>query len=171
VRIAVDDFGTGYAHLRYLNRMPCHVIKIDRSFVSDLVHDPAARRVTAALVGLAHDLGHDVVAEGVETEEQMAALAELGCEKVQGYLLARPMEASDIIKTYVGETFYRSGEPPADAQTLADVALVDAPETLPDGATPFSEPEVAEAASAPSPTPADVGGPAQDPPVTPVVAA
>jgi diguanylate cyclase (GGDEF)-like protein len=93
IRIAIDDFGTGFAGLSYLRHLPADVIKIDRSFVSDLPASRSATTLIASIVELARTLGLDVVAEGVETEEQRHALAELNCARAQGYLFARPEPA------------------------------------------------------------------------------
>jgi diguanylate cyclase (GGDEF)-like protein len=90
VRIALDDFGTGYSGLSYLHRLPVDIIKIDRSLTSELDTDPAASIVVAALIDLAHALGFQVVAEGAETEQQVARLEALECDQVQGYYYARP---------------------------------------------------------------------------------
>ena len=86
VKIAIDDFGTGYSSLQYLERLPCDTIKIDRSFVNAIESDHAARSIANAVVKLCHELGHQVVAEGVETEGQLQILAELGCQRTQGWL-------------------------------------------------------------------------------------
>lgn len=90
INIAIDDFGAGASSLGYLWRLPVTTLKIDRSLVSSMVTDAAATRTVAALVTLAHDLGLSVVAEGAETEADLAALIDTGCDKVQGYLLHRP---------------------------------------------------------------------------------
>jgi diguanylate cyclase (GGDEF)-like protein len=94
VRIAIDDFGTGFSGLSYLRHLPADIIKIDRSFVTDLPLDRSAVTLITSIVELARTLGLDVVAEGVETEEQRRALAELDCGSAQGYLFARPEPAA-----------------------------------------------------------------------------
>ena len=96
VRIAVDDFGTGYSSLAYLAQFPLDVLKIDQSFVRDVVDRSDVACVVAAIVGLAHSLDLTVVAEGVESQEQLEFLRTLGCEEIQGYLYSRPLAASDF---------------------------------------------------------------------------
>jgi diguanylate cyclase (GGDEF)-like protein len=96
VRIAVDDFGTGYSSLAYLAQFPLDVLKIDQSFVRDVVHRSDVASVVSAIVGLAHSLDLEVVAEGVENPEQLEFLRALGCEEIQGYLYGRPLSASDF---------------------------------------------------------------------------
>jgi diguanylate cyclase (GGDEF)-like protein len=96
VHIAIDDFGTGYSSLAYLKRFPAQTLKIDRSFVKDLPHDTDDAAITKALVAMAHNLNMDVVAEGVETEAQLAFLRSIGCDEAQGYLLGRPMSAEQL---------------------------------------------------------------------------
>ncbi len=91
VGIAMDDFGTGYSSLSYLRSYPFDALKIDRSFVSDLTIDPADRELVNAAILMAHGLGLRVIAEGVETEEQLACLREMGCECAQGYLFSKPI--------------------------------------------------------------------------------
>jgi EAL domain-containing protein (putative c-di-GMP-specific phosphodiesterase class I) len=86
VRVALDDFGTGYSSLCYLSSLPVDSIKIDRSLVSRFLDERGARASVRAMIGLAHDLGLRVVAEGVETRPQAEALAALGCDEAQGYL-------------------------------------------------------------------------------------
>jgi diguanylate cyclase (GGDEF)-like protein len=93
VTIAIDDFGTGFAGLSYLRRLPADIIKIDRSFVADLPEGGSSATLIASILELARTLGLDVVAEGVETEDQRAALAALDCRSAQGYLFARPQPA------------------------------------------------------------------------------
>ncbi|NTV10101.1 MAG: EAL domain-containing protein [Zoogloea sp.] len=91
IRIAIDDFGTGYSSLSYLSRYPVDVVKIDRSFIAGLEHDPGARSVVQAIILLAHGLQMITVAEGVETPGQDQHLAALGCDCVQGFLFAQPV--------------------------------------------------------------------------------
>lgn len=90
VRLAIDDFGTGYSSLSYLRRFPVDVVKIDRSFVAGLGSDSASDAIVAAVVNVAHALGFTVVAEGVETEEQLVALRALRCDCAQGFYWSRP---------------------------------------------------------------------------------
>jgi diguanylate cyclase (GGDEF)-like protein/PAS domain S-box-containing protein len=96
VRIVVDDFGTGYSSLAYLRRFPVDMLKIDQSFIAGLGEDPSDTAIVAAVVSLAHTLGLEAVAEGVETEEQLAELRRLGCDHAQGYLMARPLYPDDL---------------------------------------------------------------------------
>ena len=97
VLLSIDDFGTGHSSLSYLRRLPARQLKIDRSFVSDLESSSDARAIVSAVVHLAHDLGLGVVAEGVETAGQRAVLAELECDELQGYLFAKPMQATHVL--------------------------------------------------------------------------
>jgi EAL domain-containing protein (putative c-di-GMP-specific phosphodiesterase class I) len=96
VNLAIDDFGTGYSGLAYLKRLPIDTVKIDQSFVRDLTIDADDAAIVTAIVAMARSLAVDVVAEGVETEEQLEELKRLGCQRAQGYLLARPMDAAAI---------------------------------------------------------------------------
>jgi len=98
VGIAIDDFGTGYSGLAYLKRFPIDTVKIDQSFVRDLTVDPEDAAIVTAIVAMARSLDVDVVAEGVETEEQLEELKRLGCRRAQGYLLARPMSAAAVAR-------------------------------------------------------------------------
>lgn len=91
ILIAIDDFGTGYSSLSYLHEIPAHIVKIDRRFITHLGEDARTRTLVSSMIGMAHDLGYRVVAEGVESEAALACLDELGCNEVQGYLLARPL--------------------------------------------------------------------------------
>ncbi|CAN5516441.1 hypothetical protein BH18ACT1_BH18ACT1_03550 [soil metagenome] len=102
VRLAIDDFGTGYSSLAYLRRFPVDTLKIDRSFVAGLGVDDDSRAIASAIVELAHALGLDVVAEGVEEEHQLAVLIELGCDRAQGFLIPRPQLAEYLLPLLVG---------------------------------------------------------------------
>jgi diguanylate cyclase (GGDEF)-like protein len=93
VHIALDDFGIGYSSLAYLNRLPLDEIKIDRSFVIGMIDDESSATIVRATVELGHGLGYAVVAEGVENAETRQRLSALGCDAIQGYLIARPMPA------------------------------------------------------------------------------
>ncbi|HYN48707.1 MAG TPA: diguanylate cyclase [Candidatus Nanopelagicales bacterium] len=95
VRVALDDFGTGYSSLAYLSQLPLDVIKIDRSFVASLHDSPANLAIVRAVVGLAQGLGIAVTAEGIEREDQLTALRDLGCDRGQGFLFARPRPADE----------------------------------------------------------------------------
>lgn len=97
VGISLDDFGTGYSSLAYLKRMPVDQVKIDRSFVRDIVTDPHDRVIVATIVQLASTMGFSVVAEGVETVAQREQLQALGCMQYQGYLFAQPMPLDDVL--------------------------------------------------------------------------
>lgn len=96
VRLSIDDFGTGYSSLAHLRRIPARQLKIDRSFVVDITASHEARAVLDAIVRLAHALQMEVVAEGVETEDQQRSLEALGCDLLQGYHIARPMPADAV---------------------------------------------------------------------------
>ena len=101
VSIAIDDFGTGYSSLSYLRRFPVDKVKIDRSFVAELPADRDQGAIVSAIVALAHALQIQVVAEGVETEEQREFLRSCGCDFIQGYLIGRPADADSAAKDYV----------------------------------------------------------------------
>ena len=96
VNFALDDFGTGYSSLTYLRQLPATVIKIDQSFVQDMLTDEDDLAIVEGVIALAHSFKREVIAEGVETIEHGTALLQLGCELAQGYGIARPMPASDI---------------------------------------------------------------------------
>ncbi len=96
VTLSIDDFGTGYSSLSYLRRLPVSQLKIDRSFIQDLETSADARAIVKAVIELAHALGLEVVAEGVETEGQATELRANRCDKLQGFLFARPMPADDL---------------------------------------------------------------------------
>ncbi|MBI5486385.1 MAG: EAL domain-containing protein [Deltaproteobacteria bacterium] len=99
VAVCLDDFGTGYSSLHYLHRFPLQDLKIDRSFVSEVDRNPRNAAILSTIVTLGHGLGMDVVAEGIETEEQLAAVRRLGCDHGQGFLFSRPvdLDAADAL--------------------------------------------------------------------------
>jgi diguanylate cyclase (GGDEF)-like protein len=96
VRIAIDDFGTGYSSLSLLQRFPIQCIKIDRAFVNDVVTEPATQNIVRTIIAMAIAMDADVVAEGVETTEQLAQLNSLNCHRAQGYLFSRPVHVDDV---------------------------------------------------------------------------
>ena len=98
VRLSIDDFGTGFSSLAYLTKLPVHELKIDRAFITGLPTSQANVAVVASVVGLAHQLGLQALAEGVETEEELATVRRLGCDLIQGYHVGRPMPADEIIR-------------------------------------------------------------------------
>ncbi len=97
VRVALDDFGTGYSTLAHLQRLKADVLKIDRSFVSQIGREPRDRKIVAAVTAMAHALGMTVVGEGIETSTQLDALAGLECDQGQGFLFARPLPTEDVV--------------------------------------------------------------------------
>ena len=101
VAVAIDDFGTGYSNVAYIQRLPVSVLKIDRSFVTDLATSDKNAALVRSMVAMAHDLGYRVVAEGIETQEVFDMLKRLGCDEGQGYLMSRPVAASEIEKRYI----------------------------------------------------------------------
>ena len=95
VRLYIDDFGTGYSSLVYLQRFDADALKIDRSFVARMLTHEGSAELVRTMVGMAHNLGMEVVAEGVESPAQLARLRALGCRYVQGFLFSRPVPAAE----------------------------------------------------------------------------
>jgi diguanylate cyclase len=96
IKIAIDDFGTGFSALGQLRRFPIDVIKVDRSFVQGIENDPRDAAITANVVRLAHSMGILAIAEGIETDRQLASAREYGCDQAQGYLFGRPIPAHEM---------------------------------------------------------------------------
>jgi EAL domain-containing protein (putative c-di-GMP-specific phosphodiesterase class I) len=117
VQIAIDDFGTGYSSLNQLKRLPIATLKLDRSFVRDVVASPSDAAMTAAIIAMGQSLRLEVVAEGVETVEQLAFLQARGCDAIQGYLFSRPVEPAAF------EQLLRLGPLPVPALPLGEPAL------------------------------------------------
>ncbi len=105
VSLAIDDFGTGYSSLVYLKRLPIDTLKIDKEFIGDLTRDPDDEAITATVITIGHSLGLNVIAEGVETEQQLAYLREQGCDEIQGFWLSTPLDANRCL------TFIRNWQP------------------------------------------------------------
>jgi diguanylate cyclase (GGDEF) domain len=101
IRFALDDFGTGYASLNYLQMLPINLLKIDKTFIDKITDETSKNQIIGSIIMLSHQLGMEVIAEGVEEEEQLDYLLEQNCDYVQGYLLSRPMEEEQIIKNYI----------------------------------------------------------------------
>jgi EAL domain-containing protein (putative c-di-GMP-specific phosphodiesterase class I) len=103
LRLSIDDFGTGYSSLSYLKRFPIHAIKIDRTFVKDVNTEADDGTIANTIITMAHSLKMHVVAEGVETEDQLMFLLERGCDEMQGYLFSSPQPPEEVAKLLVDD--------------------------------------------------------------------
>jgi EAL domain-containing protein (putative c-di-GMP-specific phosphodiesterase class I) len=101
ISISIDDFGTGYSSLSYLKKFPINNLKIDRSFVRDITSNSENRAIVKTIISMAHNLNLDVIAEGVETEEELTFLKSNGCRVVQGYLFSPPISGEDFEGTFL----------------------------------------------------------------------
>jgi EAL domain-containing protein (putative c-di-GMP-specific phosphodiesterase class I) len=113
VRISLDDFGTGYSSLSYLKEFPIDVVKIDKSFVRNCTLYTKDSTIIKAIIAMAHELGMGVIAEGVETKEQLIFLQQQHCDRGQGYLFSKPIPAHDLVKVFkkVEQKIHRDGKP------------------------------------------------------------
>jgi diguanylate cyclase (GGDEF)-like protein len=118
IRLSIDDFGTGYSSLSYLGKLPIHALKIDQSFIMDMTEDKSARAIVSSTIFLAHTLGLEVVAEGVETEAHRKILQEWHCDELQGYLISKPLYA-DRFKALLEDSVRGTGTRarPGDSKT------------------------------------------------------
>jgi EAL domain-containing protein (putative c-di-GMP-specific phosphodiesterase class I) len=98
VRLSIDDFGTGYSSLAYLQRIEVHKLKIDISFVRDVTSNPGNASIVMAIIALGHSLGLEVIAEGVEDEDQASHLRARACDVMQGYLISRPVPSEEMTR-------------------------------------------------------------------------
>lgn len=123
VRVAIDDFGTGQSSLRYLKRFDVHTLKIDRSFVQDIPHDPEDNAIAIAVIALGHGMGLKVIAEGVETDAQAEFLRAHDCDEMQGFLLSQALPPEQLARLYLE---HRLNQPTVGA--IASPAALNAPE-------------------------------------------
>jgi len=100
ITLSIDDFGTGYSSLSYLKKLPVHILKIDKSFVDGLPNEVEDTQIASSIIALGHIMGFEVLAEGVETKEQLEFLASKGCDVYQGYYKSKPVPPEEIVKLF-----------------------------------------------------------------------
>jgi EAL domain-containing protein (putative c-di-GMP-specific phosphodiesterase class I) len=100
IKVSIDDFGTGYSSLAYLRRLPIDKIKIDRSFIQEVASNDSDLTIVKTMIELSHGLGKRVLAEGVETKEQLQLLRNIGCDAVQGYFISKPISEEAFTKYF-----------------------------------------------------------------------
>jgi diguanylate cyclase (GGDEF)-like protein/PAS domain S-box-containing protein len=110
IKISMDDFGTGYSSLSYLKMFPIHKLKIDRTFIKDIPESEDGRAIVATIISMAHNLKMNVIAEGVETKEQLHFLTENGCDDIQGFYFSKPLPATEVERLYLIPLKTTSGE-------------------------------------------------------------
>ena len=117
--ISIDDFGTGYSSFAYLKRFPLNTLKIDRSFIRDITTNVEDREITRAIIAMGQNLHLKVLAEGVETDEQLEILKDSGCDYIQGYYYSRPLDAAQITRLLNGDaTGQGSNDPPSTSTVV-----------------------------------------------------
>ena len=102
VKIAIDDFGTGYSSLSYLHKFPADLLKIDKSFIDKMNTDDSSKQFVASIISIGHIMGFDVISEGVEENDKLDTLREIGCDFIQGYIWGRPL-AKELAEQLVME--------------------------------------------------------------------
>jgi EAL domain-containing protein (putative c-di-GMP-specific phosphodiesterase class I) len=112
IRLSIDDFGTGYSNLSYLRQFPVYKLKIDRSFVQDLATNSDDAAIIGTIISMARSLNLKVIAEGVETEEQMSFLRTHHCDEIQGYYFSKPLMADDFAENLRRESAKSTDAPP-----------------------------------------------------------
>ena len=98
IMVAIDDFGTGYSSLSYLNSFPANLLKIDKSFIDVMNQAESNKKYVASIISIGHVLGLEVISEGVESEDQLETLKEIGCDYIQGFIWGRPMPPEEAAK-------------------------------------------------------------------------
>jgi EAL domain-containing protein (putative c-di-GMP-specific phosphodiesterase class I) len=127
VGFSLDDFGTGYSSMAYLKDLPLSELKIDRTFTNEILTDPSDAVIVRTMIGMARNLGLSMVAEGVETDEQLSALIEWGCDGFQGYLFSRPVPEAEF--AVVMTTLLEAARPTREALPMSAPAALVGPAT------------------------------------------